>query len=288
MDRLELQTPDLTRALRRIENVQKQARFAQARALNSTAFDLRARIQERMRAVFDRPTPYIVDSIWVGKKADPESLEAWVYPRERGGKGVDPARVLLAQVTGGRRRAKRFEVALQRIGVLPAGMGTVPAKWVVASHGDGFGNVKGSFIVRLLSYLQAFGEQGYRANMSEKKRKAIAKTGRRFQNGQVIVRGGLKLKGLAQIRGVEYFVSMGPGEWTGRRSWRNGKRQHLARGIWQRSGIHGSDVKPVFLFVPLPAYSKRLDLPVLAREVVAERYPQHFEAEFARALASAR
>ncbi len=75
------------------------------------------------------------------------------------------------------------------------------------------------------------------------------------------------------IRGVEYFISRGPGMWYGR-------LQHLPRGIWARRGIHGSDVVPVLLFVPSAKYGQRLDFFGIAHRVIDAR----LSAEVERAL----
>lgn len=170
------QVQGLDRLRSRVAGLGKQVRYASARALNSAAFDVRLAVQDKMRQVFDRPTSYILRSIWVDR-AEPARLEARVRPRYLGGKGVDPAAVLQAEVLGGQRRNTRAERALQAAGILPRGFAMVPAKWVAesATHGDGNGNVKGSFIVRLLAYFNAFGEQGYRANMNDRGRKRLAK-----------------------------------------------------------------------------------------------------------------
>lgn len=266
----------LDRLRAKIKGLGKQVRYASARALNATAFDLRTELQAEMRRVFDRPKPYIVNSIWVGKKASPESLEAWVYPRYNGGKGIDPEKVLLAEVLGGSRRNTRAEKAMQAAGILSPGMAMVPATWLRDSEfGDGHGGIKGPFYVRLLAYLNAFGEQGYRANMNDKGRRRLAKV-KRSDNGFKVVRG------------VQYFVSRGRGEFTGRGSWKRGQAQHLPAGIWQRSGIHGSDVKPVFLFVRRPRYTVRFNQWRIAREVLRKQFPPHLRRELGKALASAR
>ena len=235
-----------------------------AEAINDSAFEARLGFQEAMREVFDRPTPYILRSPFVDR-ATVDKPEALVYPRYMGGKGVDPAKVLLAQAKGGARRNKRFEVALQRAGILPPGMAAVPSDGIDPAHMDAYGNVKGSFIVQLMSYLNAFSEQGYRANMTDKRRANLAKRGK-SENGYV------------RINGVEYFVSHGPGE-------RNGKQQHLPAGIWSRRGIHGSILAPVFLFTKrMPSYTQSLDLRQVGEAAVNKRYRASFDQRIERIL----
>ncbi len=289
-----IQVKGTAEAQRRIAQVPRQARFAAAGALNDTGFETRDEWRALMARVFDRPTPYVLSAVSVQPLATAAKLNVEIGPRYLGGKGVDPAKVLLAEVLGGPRRAKRFEIALQRAGILPPGLMAVPATWVTMDprSADGFGGVKGSFIVKLLSSLRAFGEQGYRAN---KTAAGLAKqSGRgRWVNGRFYgahTKVGSTRQGAAAFRqgGVEYFVSRGKGEFTGRGSWQNGQQQHLPAGIWQRSGLYGADVKPVFLFTRRPVYRVRLTLPELAQRAMNERFPGHFAARFRRAMETAR
>lgn len=272
----------LTANLQRVRNLPRQVRFAASKALNETAYAARADMTAGMQ-VFDRPTPFIQKSIWVGKTAKPESLEAWVYPRDPGGKAVDPANVLRAEVFGGERKAKRSELAFRRVGILLPGYAMVPSKWLLASpKADQYGNVKGSFLVQLLSYFQAFGEQGYRANMTAKRKAQLAKVRR-------------SKAGFLQTTGVQYFVSYGRGtratrhtNGAGQLSRPEGQAQTLPAGIWQRSGTHGSDLKPVFLFVREPRYQARLPLPSIFRATGMREFPRRYSQALAGALATAR
>lgn len=262
---------NLAQALPSVRSIEKQARFAHMRALNDIGFQGRRDLQGEMRRVFDRPTPYVLNSLHV-ERATKDRLEVTIEPRYFGGKGVDPQNVLRPEVFGGARKAKRFEVALRRIGLLGPAQYAVPA---IGCELDGYGNVKGSFIVRLLSYFQAFGEQGYRANAKASTIKRLAK--------RTKSPGGYK-----RIGGVEYFVSRGPGTWFGRGAWKNGQAQRLPAGIWSRSGIHGSDIKPVLLFVRSPGYHVRLDPVKVLEQTVAKGYEALYDYHLRRALETAR
>jgi hypothetical protein len=247
-----------------VRNLPKQARYAAMLALNGTGFAARADLQAEMARVFDRPTPWVLRSVDV-VPATRDNLVVTIRLAYRGGKGVDPNNVLQAEILGGPRKTKRFERALQKAGVMLPGYFAVPGS---ACPLDAFGNIPGSFIVRLLSYLQAFPEQGYRANATAKTIKRLAKRGKTE-------------RGFKTIRGVEYFVSHGKGE-------RSGKQQQLPRGIWQRSGIHGSDTKPVLLFVRAPRYKARFDMAgTIERTVERELLPRYSQA-LARAVETAR
>lgn len=255
----------------RVRNLPKQFRYAGARALNDVAFLARGAVVGEMQKVFDRPTPFILRSTRV-IKATPDKLSVSIFPDSPGGKSVDPVNVLRAEVFGGQRKLKRFERAFQRIGALLPGMVMVPA---AGAPRDGYGNVPGSFIVRLISYFQAFGEQGYRANMKQRGINRLAKFGKTDS-------------GFKRINGVQYFISRGRGEYSGAGSWRNGQQQHLAAGIWQRTGTHGSDIKPVFLFVREPRYGQRLQMGDVIAQTAQRELPKRFEQQLVRALSTAR
>ena len=245
-------------------DVQKQARFATSRALNITANAYRDEVRQELRRVFDRVTPYIVNTFKVRRYSTRELLEVDIGPTYIGGKGADPEKVLEAQILGGPRRLKASERALQRVGILPAGYYTVPGQ---AAPLDAFGNIRGSFLVQLISYFQAFSEQGYKANMTAKRKAALAKR-------------GVSERGFKTINGVEYFVAYG--------RLRGGQTRHLHPGIWSRSGIHGSNVKPVLMFVKPPMYKPRLNVTPVAERVVQRVFPPAFERAFEDALRTAR
>ena len=215
-----------------------QVKQAYADGLSDGGFRARREWQREMREQFDRPTPYIVNSVYV-RKATPARLSVEIEPTYFGGKGVDPQKILQAQEFGGLRRDKRSEAALRRIGILPAGYQTAIPATPYPGSDDGRGNVRGGFLVRLLSYFQAMGEQGYKANMTDK-RKARMHKGSKGQGG------------------VRFFVAYG--------RLRSGPTQHLAPGIWAATGQDGFIVRPVLMFVRDGQYQSRIN-----RERVAER-----------------
>lgn len=247
-----------------IDTVGKQARYAASVAMNTTTKDAQAVIKAALPRVFDRPTPYIINAIRITTYAKPGALTTVLEPAYMGGKGVDPQKILAAEIFGGQRRLKRSEVALQRAGILPPGYVTVPGD---AAPLDEYGNIKGSFIVQLLSYFAAFSEQGYRANMTDKRKAKLAKR-------------GVTASGYRIIGGVEYFVAYG--------NLRGGRGGHLHPGIWSRSGIHGATIKPILMFVPRASYKPRFDFIGLGVKTIRERFPSNFAAAFADAMRTAR
>ena len=236
-----------------IEKVQRQlaklsgtqAAGAYASAINDTAYEVRRKMQAEMAAVFDRPTPYILRSVRV-KQATAVNLQATIEPTYFGGKGVDPQKILIAQADGGARRDKRSEVALRRAGILPAGYQTAMPESPYPGSDDGNGNLKGSFLVHLISYFQAFGEQGFKANMKDR------------------IKANLHTRGTKTMAARRYFVSYG--------RLRGNRSSHLAPGIWAASGTHGVDVRPVLMFVKSGQYRPRLSMERIARQANASEY----------------
>lgn len=237
-----------------------QAAKAYAKALNDTGFEIRRAMQDEMRAVFDRPTDYILRSPFV-RMATASKLSVSIEPTYMGGKGIDPQKILDAQTWGGRRRDKRSEVALKRAGILPAGYQTaIPDEGRGGPYpgsDDGKGNLRGAFLVQLISYFHAFGEQGYKANMSEKGYRRVH-------------------RGTKKQTGRRYFVAYG-GERDAPRLTQKGepdaRAAHLARGIWAVSGTGGVLVRPVLLFIkPKRGYLPRFDMDKVAKRADAEAY----------------
>lgn len=238
-----------------------QAQAAYAKAINDTAFHVRAAMQQEMRKVFDRPTDYILRSPFV-RKATPTKLSASIEPTYMGGKGVDPQKILQAQDIGGRRRDKRSEVALRRAGILPPGWQTaIPAAPFPGSD-DGRGNVRGPFLVQLLAYFEAFGEQGYKANMNQKGRDRLRTGTKRQRNA-------------GPFLGRRYFVAYGQLRGGARRTAKgefDTRASNLPPGIWAALGTTGADVRPVLMFTRPGAYRPRFTMENVARAADVQDY----------------
>ena len=221
----------------------KDARFAAMVAATRTASAIRARLTGEMPSIFDRPTPFTRRSLFV-RPATKANLQAHVGFKDFAGKGTPAARYLMPQVTGGARHAKRFERALQAAGILPRGWFAMPAD---NADLDAFGNMKRGQIVKLLSSLRAFGEQGYLANRSRTR----ASRGTR--------------------RGEQYFAAR-PGN------------PGLPPGVYKRGGTKKRDALPVLMFVRGAHYQKRFPFERIAEEVAAERLAPEFYAALDQAI----
>ena len=238
----------------------EKGRRIYARALNDTGFYGRDEMKAGFREGFDRVTPYIERSPKVFR-ATPDNLSVSIAPTQdtrnrpgTGGKiGMDAQKVLQAQEFGGRRADKKSELALRRAGILPNGFQTSIPRVPFPGSDDGHGNIRGAFMQQLLSYLQAYSEVGFKANMSDK-RKA------KLRNQQGI--GNIATKKVYKTTlGKRFFVSYG-----------SIRGHHLPAGIWAASGTHDVDVKPVLMFVRRPSYEPGVSMDSISRRARLEPY----------------
>lgn len=283
------QHQSLARALVQALRPAKQLRFAAEQALTDTLFAARKAVQVAMPQVFDRPTPFVLAGVKVttprsirqtSEATDAAGLGAGRFGGQLvgivsiddygRGKGAAPEDVLRAEVQGGRRGFKGAERQLQAVGLMSPGQYMVPSTELLSQGNrvDAYGNVRGTFIRSLLSYLQAFSGDGFKANASARTLGRLAKRGKNE-------------RGFVTINGVQYFVSKGKGE-------RNGRMQHLPAGIWAKRGTGGSSVYPVFLFVNAPQYRPRLRFDEIVANVAEREFPRRFAERAARAFATAR
>lgn len=140
---------DASNLTARFKNIEQRFRIETAMALNTSAFEVREAWGQKIKKVFDRPTP-LTQRATLYKKATADHLVAEVYIRDEATKGTPPVRYLLPGVKGGARAQKASERQLSR------NLGF--KKYWVPGPGapkDQYGNVPGSFIMRVLSSVQA-------------------------------------------------------------------------------------------------------------------------------------
>lgn len=166
---------NIAEVLRRVDERKKSIPVATANALNSTAFKVKDMNVVEMKRVFDRPTRFTLNSLYV-YRATVANLTARVFLKEN-----NPGKhYLRPEIFGGRRLPKPFEEALRTKGFLPAGMFAVPGS---AAQLDAFGNMSRGQIVKILSALGAAERTaGYSANRTQR---SIRR--RRKQLGQYFV-----------------------------------------------------------------------------------------------------
>ena len=122
--------------------------------INDTArLDVKKDIVDEMKKVFDRPTPYTLNSVYTRLNSADMSVEIGL--KEWGGKGTAAAKYLQPQIFGGSRPMKRSESYLRSY--------YVPGSGVRLNQ---YGNIPGSTITQILSALKAFPEVGYTMNVT--------------------------------------------------------------------------------------------------------------------------
>lgn len=240
--------PEVVAAMK--EFSERRLNAALATALTRTAVQVRESVKAGMLQAFDKPTPYTMGQVkYVGATADKlmsvvgfgvvaiQDVYGRVVRYQDIGRSNTPAgNYLQPHIDASKRHTKRYEVALQAIGALPAGWATVPG---AGASLDGYGNVKVGQIIQILSQLRITMTAGHDRNMSFDARKQI--------NAQ-------------RKAGGRFFV-VAPGGKGG-----------MQPGIYQRE-FFGRNVTPVLVFVPKVSYSKRFDFYGLGDRVAAERLP---------------
>lgn len=217
-------------------------------ALNDTADDARFAEVDKIRGVFDRPTP-LTQRAPLMRRATKDHLVAEVFIRDEAAGGRPPAKYLQPQVEGGRRPHKAFEMALIRRGIMLPGEYALPA---IGQKRDAYGNLPGALYMRILSQLQAFDRAGFDANETARSRTRNVRMGK----ARFFVPSGVRAeKGIGR----------------------------MPRGIYERQG---NRIRGVLMFVASPSYRKRYDFGqaaiAKADRVFAGYWRRYFYAELAK------
>jgi hypothetical protein len=229
----------------------KQGTFAMAVALTRTAVDIKQAEQQEIKRVFDRPTQYTINSLFV-RGATKTRLDALVWVKDdRAGSGTPATKYLLPEIEGGGRGLKRFERSLQISGYMPKGWHAVPGRF---ARLDAFGNVSKGQIIQILSQLRVTLTAGFTRNISTDKKKAAAAKRR---------------------AGGQYFAV-------------TEQRGRMLPGIYQRRdfGFGSAAPRPVIVFVPTVQYRVRFEFHRVANTVIESRMASNFATAWAAAQAS--
>jgi len=225
---------------------QRQLPFAMSKGVNDIATGLQKHLYGVMPSVIDRPTRYTLNSLKVtkGNKQNPAASVWFKQPEKHSTHYLEP------MVYGKDRRMKGFEKALDKRFYVP---GKAAAQLGMI---DQHGNFKRGEIQRILSWFgRAEGTSGYKANMTDATRAKRIKMGR-SEGGKMLSKRQLAKdpkRGFVTIGGYQYFMSMGKGSGSL-------GQQHLATGVWRKSGIHGSKLEPVLMASrTAPTYRKQFD-----------------------------
>ena len=232
-----------------------QVPYAMRVALNKTADKAKQAVRAEMPKVFDRPTPWVLNSLRI-KYATKTKLEAELAHKDKN--SVESSRSMVEpHVFGGKRHYKAMEARLLRIGLLPAGYNAVPGE---AARLDSYGNMSTGQISQLLNVLGSYTESGFnKANVNTVKR---------------LAKGNAK----KNTYGFVYWVNK-----VG-----STKARHLQPGVYQRiQTAFGSSLKPVLIFVKRAAYKQRLDFYGIAKAVVDRELASEFDQAFDAAMRTA-
>lgn len=226
----------------------RQAPFAVAKALTKTAQLAQQSIKDTMPHVFDRPTHYTLNSLYL-RPATKQNLEALVKIKDESYKGIAANKWLHAEVAGGVRNLKRSERSLRIKGYLKSGEQVVPGKGVSL---DGYGNIRGGQMSKILGALQA------NSDPMQNETKASRKRGR------------------SKKRKAEYFVGSPGGG-------RLPRGVYARTGF-----AFGSSIKPILIFTKAGRYRKRLPFHDIVTKVVQRNFDQQLQVAIYYALQTAR
>lgn len=193
---------------------EKEIPRAAATALNRLAGGARMKIQDRMKEVFDRPSPFTLSSFWIDK-ATPKKLEAAVMTKDMATKGTPAVRYLGPEIHGGRRDMKKFE---RDIAPLSQGQYAVPGKDAPL---DRYGNIPRGILIQILSRFNLMSGTSAYMNMSERtaarlqkrKRNAVGQRSEYFiarERGRGLPIGIYKLVGPGKVAEIIRFTSRIP------------------------------------------------------------------------------
>lgn len=177
------------------------ARRALADALNHTANQARQALKAEMSSVFDRPTPWTLNSIRIlhAKPTDTPEAAVWVKDEAGGKKPFGADDYLLPQVEGGNRFTRRSEKYLREAGILPAGRFVVPA---AGARLDAYGNIQRGHMMQILSGLKALRLSGSYHNATDSRRSMRKGHGRAF----FVMKRGKTPIGIGERRGKNMLM----------------------------------------------------------------------------------
>ena len=267
---------------------ERRIRSTIATAMTKTAVAVRDEMQRKMDSALDRPIGYTRRNLRY-TAATAKGLQATVgfdivanqdmYGKVTGytdmGKGQTPVgKYMMDQIEGGPRRDKRFEIALRRVGILPAGWFAVPGE---RAKIDAFGNQSPGEIRQILSWFDA-------AELVAGSRQNMRAAGRAKRS-----------QGTRRKAGWEYHV-IRPGQVL-KRSWarntsaagpsRSRGTKKMQPGIYRQTRhALGNQVEPIMIFVKSARYRARWDFYGDAQRAVDRIYPSQIERAIREATAA--
>jgi hypothetical protein len=246
--KINIQLTGLKETQARLAAQAKQVNYAASRAINTTAFGISARLKTDMASTFKGGATAYTLRAFSVTKADKTSLTAEVNLRTDTPEGGTPYAKALAHLFTGGQRKYKKIEGWLR------SRGILPAGYNIAPGAgmplDSYGNMRRNALTEMLGVI-----------------------GTQRTNLRVFRRTGA---GKAQ-KAVGYFVAL-PGD-----------RSKKHPGIYKRIETGSSSaLSPMVLFIAPGAYRQFINLERVGNEVVSKTFAPAFDAELAKALASAR
>jgi hypothetical protein len=245
----------------------RQVPFAVAKTLTQLAQGAKKVTEEEMARKFDRPTPWTMKSLFyvpANKNDNPIMSRVWLMDgmgRQGGRAGQNKLAVIGHQFLGGDRPRKQLEYWLQRAGLIGTNEYIAPGE---RARLDQYGNISRGQVQQIMSQLKLGVDPYSWSSNSKRSRRNVAKAG-------------------------EMFFSRGPGQWSGRRSWKNGHPQHLPKGVWMRIKFgHGQAVVPILMVIKKPRYTQRIDMIGIGRAYHKANFEPLFKMNLYEAMRTAR
>ena len=206
--------------------------------INRIAARVRSETVAQMRVRFDRPTPFVLRSMYIkSAKLEEVAPSAAVYLKDDSLRNP-MSKILGHQFSGGHRWAKRFEQALRRMRYLKADEFVAPGP---DAKLDAYGNQSRGQIAQIMAALSLFQDHYQNATRSRRSRRNAERAG-------------------------NIFWSLGKGIPNGNR---------LQRRCWAR-GARGSAPKWLLVVIKNPTYKRRITLPEIKDRVVSGEWNAAF------------
>lgn len=280
--KININTDQLAKSLAALQALPERANRTLSTALTRSAQAVRAEQVREMRDVFDRPTPFTLNAVYV-RGSQASTLQAEVGIKNDGPRAA--AKWLRWNIFGGSRTLKAFERALVAGGAMRPTDRAVPARFAKL---DGFGNIPGSVIVQILSQLRidtTVGSTRSLPRITASERAAV-------RNAELVklrkafgpVNVPARKSALGKARRINSAYKRAGGQYV---AFPNG-RGKLVPGVYQiRQFAFGrSDPKPVMIFVPRARYeAERFDFFFVAQQALSKALPQQLDQAVAETVA---
>jgi len=238
--------------LQGLTGMERQIPYAAANGVNTTARRVQSGLQTAMASVFDRPTPFTMNSLQLTPARAPGGpLQAKVWFKDPPNLGTKD-HFLLPQVDGGSRPLKPFEMGM-------GGRFITPSKYATL---DQYGNLGRGQITKLLSISGGFHDVGFAMNARS--------AGKKKEFFRLLSQRGKLPAGIYQ-RVVGDEAGGRAGRYLlGRALTKQGKIKGGLRALRDRTlALYPRGLQPVVLFPRnAPTYRPRLDFFGIGQRIV--------------------